>query len=56
MNPFKLFKLKNEVETALELAINDQGEIVDESALALWENSLEAKNGYLLERCAFGGV
>ena len=46
MNPFKLFKLKNEVETALELAINDQGEIVDESALALWENSLEAKNAY----------
>ena len=49
MNPFKLFKLKNEVETALELAINEQGEIVDESALALWESSLEAKNGYLLD-------
>ena len=49
MNPFKLFKLKNEVETALELAINEQGEIVDESALALWENSLEDKNGYLLD-------
>ena len=31
MNPFKLLKLKNEVETALELAINDQGEIVDVS-------------------------
>lgn len=49
MNPFKLFKLKNEVETALELAINEQGEIVNESALTLWENSLEAKNEYLLD-------
>ena len=49
MNPFKLFKLKNEVETALELAINEQGEIINESALALWENSLEAKNEYLLD-------
>lgn len=49
MNPFKIFKLNNLVETALELAINEQGEIVNESALVLWENSLEAKNEYLLD-------
>lgn len=49
MNPFKIFKLNNIVETALELAINEEGEIVNENALVLWENSLEAKNEYLLD-------
>lgn len=49
MNTFKIFKLNHMVETALELAISEEGEIVNESALVLWENSLEAKNEYLLD-------
>lgn len=44
----KIFKLNNIIETALENAIDETGEIVNEQALCLWENAVESKNEILL--------